>query len=514
MKRTGKSLVNVITSVLTNAVILVTAFVVQKVLIETMGSDYNGINGLFGSIISMMSLADLGIGTAIIYHMYRPVAEKDWPKINSLLLFYKRCYIGISGVVLLIGAVVGLFLPLLVGDVDISDSIYLIYALFLADCLCSYFLAYKKSLLYADLMNYIPDAIYFVIYLIQNALQIYVLMAFRNFILFLAVKSLGKCVSNLFISLYISRKYPQTRAVQIEPVEQEVRQDIVTKVKGLLCHKLGKILVTGSDSIVLTGVLGIGAMNLYTNYHLIIGGIMALLNRIFETLTNSVGNFLLDSGQERRADIYRKIDFLNFWCFGCVAAGMYAVLQPLLTLWLGEKFLLDKAVVFVLVINFYLEGMRASVNTFKEAAGIFHADRRVPVTEALVNLAVSVVLAKLLGIAGVFLGTIISTAVVYLYSYPRYVCKPLFGMSYLQYVGMTAKHLAVLLGILGITECCIVRMEGWNLWLRMFSAGAAAVIIFHAVFLLLYGRSGEMKYYVNLLLHSLHRKAKQAGPEN
>ena len=107
MKRTGKSFVNVITSVLTNAVILVTAFVVQKVLIETMGSDYNGINGLFGSIISMMSLADLGLGTAIIYHMYRPVAEKDWGKINSLLRFYKRCYIGISGVVLFIGAAVG-----------------------------------------------------------------------------------------------------------------------------------------------------------------------------------------------------------------------------------------------------------------------------------------------------------------------------------------------------------------------------------------------------------------------
>lgn len=312
MKRTGKSFVNVITSVLTNAVILVTAFVVQKVLIETMGSDYNGINGLFGSIISMMSLADLGLGTAIIYHMYRPVAEKDWGKINSLLRFYKRCYIGISGVVLFIGAAVGFFLPLLVGDVEIPDSIYLIYVLFLADCLCSYFLAYKKSLLYADLMNYIPDAIYFVTYLVQNALQIYVLMAFHNFILFLVVKSLGKCVSNLFISLYISRKYPRTRDRHVEPMEREVREDIVTKVKGLLCHKMGKMLVTGSDSIVLTGVLGIGAMSLYTNYHLIIGGITALLNRIFETLTNSVGNFLLDSDRERREDVYHKIDFMNF----------------------------------------------------------------------------------------------------------------------------------------------------------------------------------------------------------
>lgn len=499
MKRTRKSFYNVITSVLTNAVILVTAFVVQKVLVEAMGSDYNGINGLFGSIISMMSLADLGLGTAIIYHMYRPVAEKDRHKINALLHFYKRCYIAISGVVLLIGVAVGLFLPPLVGDVQIPDSIYLIYALFLADCLSSYFLAYKKSLLYADLMNYIPDAIYFAVYLAQNALQIYVLAAFRNYILFLVIKTLGKCVSNLLISFYIRRKYPFTAEKKAPPIEKEVREDIVTKVRGLLCHKLGKIMVTGSDSLVLTGVLGIQAMSLYTNYHLVIGGITALLNKIFETLTNSVGNFLLDSDRERRLDIYRKIDFMNFWCFGCVAAGMYAVLQPLVGLWLGEAFLFDKTVVFVLVVNFYLEGMRASVNTFKEAAGIFHEDRRIPLIEAAVNLAASIVLAKLLGTAGVFLGTIISTAAVYLYSYPKYVCKPLFGMTYGSYVGMTLKHLAVMLAVLGLTECCTAAMAQWNPWARLLCGGTSAVVVFHAVFLLLYGRSKEFAYYARLL---------------
>lgn len=506
MKRTQKSIINVMASVLTNAIILVTAFAVQKVLVATKGPDYNGINGLFGSIITMMSLADLGIGTAIIYHMYQPVADKDTGKINSLLLFYKKCYIGISGVVLLIGAVVGLFLPLLVGDVEIADSIYLIYVLFLADCLCSYFLAYKKSLLYADLMNYVPDTIYFVTYLVQNALQIWVLVAFENFILFLVVKTMGKIVSNLLISLYISKKYPFTKAKEVEPISEEIKQDVQTKVRGLLCHKLGKMLVTGSDSVVITGVLGLGVMNLYTNYHLVIGGITALLNRIFETLTNSVGNFLLDSNQERNRDVYGKIDFLNFWCFGCVATGMYAVLQPLIILWLGEEFLFGKVVVLVLVLNFYLEGMRASVNTFKEAAGIFHEDRKIPLIEAFVNLITSILLAKLMGAAGVFVGTILSTGVVYFYSYPKYVCKPLFGMKYSDYIGQTLKHVVVLCSILAITEGCIVGMEDWNPWVRMIAAGIVAVVVFHAVFLLLYGRSKEFGYYWQLVKQKLLSK--------
>lgn len=506
MKRTQKSFINVVTSLLTNAVFLVTAFIVQKTLIATKGAEYNSINGLFSSIISMMSLADLGIGTAIIYHMYRPVAEKDEAKINSLLLFYKKCYMVISGVVLLIGAVVGLFLPLLVGDANIEDSIYLIYALFLADCICSYFLAYKKSLLYADLKNYIPDAIYFVTYVVQNALQIFVLVAFDSFILFLIVKTLGKIVPNLFVSLYIRKKYPFTRAKQIAPVEKEVKQDIIIKVKGLFCHKVGKILVTGSDSIVITGVLGLGVMNLYTNYYLVISGVRALLVRIFEILTNSVGNFLLDSNQERNRDVYRKIDFINFWCFGCVSAGMYAVLQPLIILWLGEEFLFGKTVLFVLVVNFYLDGMRASVNTFKEAAGIFHEDRRIPLIEAIVNLLVSILLAKALGAAGVFWGTIISMGVAYLYSYPKYVCKPLFGMNYGQYVWKTLEHLAVLFVVLGATEWCIIGMEFWNPWVRLLLAGVVAVVIFHVVFLTLYGRSEEFKYCVSLIRGKLWSK--------
>lgn len=505
MQRTRRSFINVMTTVVTNFIILFTAFAVQRVLVHTMGGDYNGLNGLFSSIISMMSLADLGIGTAIIYHMYRPVAEDDHEGINSLLHFYKKCYIGISGAILLIGIVISFFLPTLVGDAEIHDSIYLIFALFLIDCLCSYFLAYKKSLLYASQMNYIADIIYFVIYVLQNAAQIFVLLAFQNFILFLIVKSLGKCISNLILSLYIGRKFPYTRTKQIKPVNRETRQDIYRKVHGLLFHKVGKLLVTGSDSIVITSILGIGPMNLYTNYHLIIGGITSLLNKIFETLTNSVGNFLLDSDTKQRYNIYKKIDFINFSFFGCVAVGMYAVIQPLVLLWLGPDFLFDKFVVLILVLNFYLEGMRASVNTFKEAAGIFHEDRKIPLIEAVLNLVLSIILARFMGISGVFLGTILSTAVVYLYSYPKYVCKPLFHMSYFEYLWQTASHLVFLFLTLACTEYVTHRMESWNAWARLFVSGAAAVSIFHIAFLLFYGRSKEMRYYLNLI----HQKVKQ-----
>lgn len=499
MQRTKRSVMNVAVALFTNVGTLITAFVVQKVLVQTMGEDYNGVNGLFSGIISMMSMADLGIGTAIVYHMYRPVAERDSEKINSLLRFYKYCYLGISAIVLCIGLVVALFLPMLTADAVLHDSIYLIFALFVVDCLCSYFLGYKKSLLYADMANYIPDAIYFGVYMVQNALQIYVLLAFRNFIAFLVVKSMGKVLSNLLISLYIRHKYPFTNTRKVCVLETEVKRDIVIKVKGLLFHKIGKLVITGSDSIVLTGVLGIHAMNLYTNYHLVIGGITALFNKAFETLSNSVGNFLLDSNTERNLDVYKKIDLLNFWLFGTAAAGMYAVLQPFIVLWLGKKFLFSEGILLVLVYNFYMEGMRASVNTFKEAAGIFHEDRFVPIAEAVVNLAASVILANLLGVAGVFMGTIISTGVVYLYSYPKYICKPLFGLPYGKYVGCSAAHLGVLTVALAGVKLVNTVLEQLPALEKFFLAGIASVMISQAVFLLFYGRSREFKFFCGLL---------------
>lgn len=506
MQRTRRSFVNVTVTVVTNFIILFTAFAVQKVLVSTMGGDYNGLNGLFSSIISMMSLADLGIGTAIIYHMYKPVADDDHERINSLLFFYKKCYLVISGIVLFIGILISFFLPYLTRDAAIHDNIFFIFILFLVDCLCSYFLAYKKSLLYADQMNYIADLIYFTVYIIQNILQIYVLFAFHDFILFLIVKSLGKITSNLLISFYIRGRYPYTRIRTAKPLENEVKRDIFQKVRGLMCHKLGSLFITGSDSIVLTGVLGMAAMNLYTNYHLIIGGVTGLLNKIFETLTNSVGNFLLDSNEKRRFDVYKKIDFINFWLFGCATVGMYAVLQPLILLWLGKEFLFSKRIVLVLVINFYLEGMRVSILTFKDAAGIFHQDRKVPLAEAVVNVIVSIILAKLLGVAGVFLGTIISTGIVYLYSYPKYVCKPLFGMRYWEYIWQTIKHLLLITSILGVTELCIQAMEMWNLWIRFFTSGIIAVIVFHGVFFLVYRKSDELNYYLKLIQTKVWRK--------
>lgn len=506
MQRTRRSILNVLVTLSTNAIILVTAFIVQKILIMKLGSDYNGINGLFTSVISMMSLTDLGIGSAIIYHLYRPAAEADYDIICSLLRFYRNSYLVISVVVLIIGCVLMVFVPGIVGNVVINDNIYLIFLLFLFDCLVSYFLSYKKSLLYAYQLNFVLDGIHFIYYILQNIVQIFVLVFYQNFILFLLLKTICKIIENITISVYIKKHYPFTRNRQVQPLSNDIRNDIFKKIKALLFHRLGRLLVTGSDSLVITGVLGILQMSLYTNYHLIIGGITALLNKIFETLTSSVGNFLLDSNKKQRYEIYQKIDFLNFWFFGCVSVILFSIMQPFVRLWVGDEYLLGNTTLFFLVVNFYQEGMRASVLTFKDAAGIYHEDRYIPVIEASLNVIISLVLAHQIGITGVFIGTIISSGVVYFYSYPKYVCKPLFNMSWLEYIHQTLKHLITVVFCMWLVQLGVSFIPIENLMVTIILSGLISIGIFHFLLIAFSGRGSEMKYFWSILMILIKRQ--------
>lgn len=501
MQRTQRSFFNVVVTVVTNICILVTAFFVQKIFVAAKGAEYNGINGLFTSVISMMSLTDLGIGSAIIYHLYRPAEEKNYKLINSLLRFYRNSYLIISGVVLFIGLGVMMFLPQLTDGVVLEDNVYLIFVLFLADCLCSYFLAYKKSLLYAYQMNYVLDGVHFICYMAQNALQLLVIYFFRNYVAFLLIKTVSKYIENVIISVYIHRNYTYTKVKKTVPLDNEVKYDIVKKVKALLFHRLGTLFVTGSDSLVITVILGLMDMSRYTNYNMILGGITALLNKVFETLTSSVGSFLLHSEIEQRRDVYKKIDFLNFWLFGCCSVGMYAIFNTVITLWVGEYFLFPKSGVFFLTLNFYIQGMRQSVLSFKNAAGIYHEDRFVPLAEAVINVIASILLAWKWGIAGVFAGTIISSCVVFLYSYPKYVCKPLFDIEYRQYIGLIFKHLLVVVAAFFLTERFAQLFSFSGKWVELVAGGGISMFIFHLLFAAVYGRSEELRYFSRFIWH-------------
>ena len=282
--------------------------VAQSILVRYLGIEYTGLNGLFSNIVSMLSIAELGIGSAVVYHLYRPIAEKDTEKIKSLMGFYKKAYRFIAVVIGIVGICIIPFLNIIVGETTISSKeIYVIFGLFLFDTVCSYLLTYKRSLLYADQKNYVINLIHILYTVFLNAVQIYIIITMRNFILYLIVKVIFRILENLIITIYTNKKYPYILEKNIEKLDNDIFKDIMKKVKALLYHKVGGYLIDGTDNVIISMFLGISSVGIITNYKVILNAMSSLISQIFNAITASVGNLLVSESKEKVYDTYKKL---------------------------------------------------------------------------------------------------------------------------------------------------------------------------------------------------------------
>lgn len=497
--RTRNSIVNIGASVVSNIVTVAVGLVTQRIFVDTLNIEYLGINGLFANIISMLAIAELGIGSAIVYSLYKPLANNDTATIKSLMQFYKKSYRVIAVIVLSLGLAIMPFLGLIVGKVSIPESIHFIFTLFLFDVILSYLLAYKRSILYADQKNYIINNIHTVYTIIVNVLQILILILTANFILFLTVKILMRFVENVAITIIANRRYPILKEKDIAPLDSTIKQDIFTKIKALIFHKVGAFVVLGSDNIIISIFLGITSVGLYANYLLIITAISMLMSQAFSAITASVGNLLVTSSAEKSYQVYRRVRFANFWLASLVSISLLVCMDSFVKVWIGEQFILPLGVLIALAINLYLNLFRSALGSFKEAAAIFHEDRFVPIVESAVNIIAAIILLHFFGLAGVFLGTICSNFVLHLFSYPRYVYTKLFKRSYAEYYKEFGSYLIVALsvGVITFGTSRMVIVE--NSILQLVTNITISLIVPNVLFYALYRKGDEFSYFQTLI---------------
>ena len=254
--RSINSIKSMITAIIANGLNIALGFLVRAIFVRTLGAEYLGLNGLFSNIISMLAIIELGIGSAIIYHLYKPVAENDIDKIKKLMTFYKKCFNIIALVVFLIGIAIMPFLNLIVGENNIEGSIHFYFLLFLIDAVCSYLLVYKRSIIQANQKNYIINIIELFYVLILNILRIVILHT-NNYTVYLSVSILLRLVENIIISIIANKLYPYIKEKTKEKLDEETLFDIKKKVKALVFHKVGNFVVTGTDNIIISKFLGI-----------------------------------------------------------------------------------------------------------------------------------------------------------------------------------------------------------------------------------------------------------------
>ena len=444
--RTTNSIKNVIIALLGNIIALVLGFVNQKYFVSILGIDYTGLNGVLTNLISMLSIVELGLGTAIIYHLYEPIANNDIESIKSLLLFYKKSYRTIALIITIIGISILPFIEVIVDVSLISENVYLIYFLFLADTVFSYFIAYKRSIIYANQQNRIVDFVHIVYTLLLNFFQISLLIMTHDYIVFLLIKIVFRLFENIVISKIADKMYPFIKDKNVNSLSSNIKNEIKKMVYGQLYHQIGGSLVMGTDNIIMSSFLGLAVTGIYSNYNIIANAANTVLSQMFNALTGSVGNLLVENDKDHSYEVYSKINFINFILFSFSSVGLFFCINDFISIWLNTKELLFHNMwVLLFSLNYYMQGMRRTLQTFAGAGGICYENRYVPIMEAIVNLIASLILVKIMGIYGVIIGTILSKLVLYFYGFPKYIYSPLFGKKYSEFILEIFKQFVILI---------------------------------------------------------------------
>jgi len=502
--RTKNSIKNSIVAIISNVLIILLGFVIQTVFVKTLGEEYLGINGLFNNIISMLAIVELGIGPAIVSNLYKPLAENDYEKIKSLMAYYKKSYILIGILVIIIGLLIMPFLNFFVNTTLTFNNfggLYFIFFLFVLDAAFSYFYSYKRSIIQADQKNRIINIIHLICYTIMIIFQIAILLLTKNFILFLIIKISCRLIENIILNIIANRTYKYLKE-NYDVIDETEKKNIFQKVKGLIYHKVSSYIVLGTDNIIISKFLGVRIVGLYSNYYLIINSLYTLICQLFSSITASVGNLIASDTKEKCYDTYKKIMFINFWIYAFCSTAIFSMMTPFIKIWLGDKFLLSLPVLAVLVVNFYMLGMRSSIGVFKDAAGIFYEDRFIPVLESIINIVASLILVKFFGLFGVFFGTFISSLIVVFYSLPKYVFKKVFDQKQIEYFKLYFKYFTLtIISVLitsGISYLININFH-ISAFIEFILAGIISIIIPNLIILIIFRKTDEFKYFINLV---------------
>lgn len=504
--RTQKSAKNLIFALIANVFSIFIGIVTQSIFLKNLGTEYLGLNNLFVNIVSMLCIVELGIGNAIVFHLYKPIYETNIDRIKSLMKFYKKAYHLISIIVFVFGLALIPFLHLFIKNYSIQVNIYIVFILFIIDASFSYLLSYKRSILYADQKNYIINLAHLIYLLLMNFIQIAILIITKNYILFLIIKIIFRLLENITISLIVNKMYPSILEKDVKKLPKEILDDIKIKVKSLFIHQIGAFCVNGTDNLIISSFLGLKTVGLYSNYYLIINSVNTIFSQSFSTITASVGNLLVSKDKSNKMIVYNRLNFMNFWFSTFTMICIFILAQDFISLFFGSEYLLSLAIVWVLCNNYFLQTMKRTITVFKEAAGIFYEDRFVPIIESVVNLITSIIMVQFFGLIGVFIGTILSSFVLHFYSYPKFVYKKILEGKQQDYILKIIKQSILVNIILMIVYIATLPLSSLSIVYRFIFKIIISIIVPNVIMLILFNKKDEFKYFFNLLKSKLNRK--------
>lgn len=403
---------NIIWGTINKLVFIFLPFLVRTALIYSLGVDYVGISGLFSSILQVLSLADMGFASAVVYCMYKPIAEQDNDTICSLLKFYRNIYRVIGTIILIFGIICLPLLKFLIkGNYPVDISIHIVYLIYLFNSVISYFLfAYKKSLLVAYQTKRISDNVGTIVKLFTSFIQILVLLKYRNFYAYVFLIPLSTFVENIACSIVTDKIYPKIKCKG--KLDVTIKKDIVERVKGLFIYKVCGATRNSLDNIFISMFLGVTSVGVYSNYYYIMSSVRGFMDVITTSMSASLGNSVATESIDKNYNMLNIFTFLFSWICGWCTICLLCLYQPFMEIWLGKNNMLPFSVVIALCFYFYVWTAGDIRSQYTDASGLWHKEKARSIVETVGNLVLNYALVRSLGILGTVLATGISIVII------------------------------------------------------------------------------------------------------
>lgn len=507
-----RSILNIAVSLVFKIVLLVGNLLVRRYLIQIVGNDINGVNSLYLSIIGVLSIAELGIGDAIIFCMYKPIVEGDNAKVSSLYQLFTRIYIIIGLIITITGCFIMPFLPYLAkGYVELDINLYLTFGLMLISVVITYLFSAKTSLMNAYRDNYITTTITSSGQLLQQLLQIIILFITKSFIWYLICRIVAALVQWVITDIVAKRKYPSVIYNSKSLIDKNIRSEIIKNVKALFMHRIGGVLVNTVDSIIISAFIGVAILGKYSNYTTIMTAMTGTIVLFFTPLTSTIGHLFVQNKEAFR-------QYYNFFCalnfsLGCVFfLGYYSVIDNLITLLFGDGLELSKSISFVITVNYFVQFMRQSTLLFRDASGTFYYDRWKPLAEGLSNLVLSIVFVMLFkkfagddfAVAGVIVATIITNIFICHIVEPYVLHKYALNTSVKKHYLRNYSYIFVFVILLIILDFCMIETE--NKILELLLNGGLSIVLSLIPIIAVISLNKDFKIYMVALLKRIYRK--------
>lgn len=472
---------------------MVLTTVCRMIFTRVFVADYLGVTGLFNNVIGMLSLAELGIGSAIVYALYEPIAKNDTKKITTLVRFYGKCYRVIGVVVFAIGLLLLPFMDLIIKEKPaISESYYYIYIILLFNTASTYFFSYRSSLLVAAQKNYLLTLFSNIMAVVQNVVQIVVIICLKNYIAYLLVSAFTVFINNIFSYWLTQKHYPYISNKESPPLDKAEKRSLLRNVYSLTVNRIGGILVNSTDNIIITYLSNLASVGLLSNYTLFSGNISSVLRIVFNSLVAGVGNHNVLESKEKKLSMFYSINLANFWLYGWAAIGICVVSTDFVRLLFGENYVLPSEIPFIVAVNFYMMGMQSVVSTYFSTNGLFSHCRYLVLLTAGINIVASLILGKYLGLFGVLLATAISRVFTNTWYNPYAVFKYVFELPFRVYVKRYIGYLVILVAT-GAVCWLLCSLVNASLVVNTVIRFLICCIIPNAVFFCLFRKSEEFK---------------------